>query len=95
MQGYVIAMIDVTDMDVYRDYMKLSPAAIEKYGGKFLTRGGRTTLLEGEKMASRMVLFVFPTYELALEFYHSPEYTAARNVREGAAIATFVALEGV
>lgn len=95
MSGYIIAMIDVTDMAVYLEYIKLSPIAVEKYGGKFLTRGGQTTLLEGERMASRMVLIEFPSHDRAVEFYNSPEYTAARNVREGAAITTFVAMEGV
>lgn len=95
MSGYIVAMIDVKDMEQYKNYMALTPAIIEKYGGKFLTRGGQTQLLEGKQPGGRMVLLEFPTYQAALDFYNSPEYQAAIKVREGAAEATFMALEGL
>lgn len=96
MSGYMIAMVNVHNMDQYREYIKHSSAAVAAYGGEFLTRGGATTLLEGETMPGpRMVLIKFPSYEKVLEWYDSPEYQIARDVREGAATATFVALEGV
>ncbi len=94
MSGYIFAMIDVNDMTQYQEYMKLTPAIVEAFGGRFLTRGGQVSVLEGEKPASRMVLIEFPSYEAAVAMYNSAEYTAARQVREGAAVATFLALEG-
>lgn len=95
MSGYMLAMIDVSDMDQYREYIKHSSAAVAKHGGIFLTRGGETKLLEGSAMpASRMVLLKFPSYAETVAFYDSPEYVIARGVRDGAATATFVALEG-
>ena len=36
----------------------------------------------------------FPSYQAALECYHSPEYQAARNFRAEAGIATLVMIEG-
>lgn len=95
MSGYLIAMVDVNDMEQYKQYMKLTPAIIEAHGGRFLTRGGNTMALEGEMPAPRMVLIEFPTYDDAVAFYNSPDYQAAVKVREGAAVGTFVALEGV
>ena len=95
MAGYMIAMVDVTDMEQYREYMKLTPALVEKVGGKFLTRGGAVTTLEGELPAPRMVLLEFPSHDVAVEFYNSAEYQAAKAVRSGAATGTFIALEGL
>ncbi len=94
MSGYMIAMVDVSDMEQYKKYMQLTPAIVEKFGGRFLTRGGQVTALEGEMPSNRMVLIEFPTYEAAVAMYNSAEYTAARQLREGAAIGTFLALEG-
>ncbi len=41
MSAYVIAKVNVTNMEQYQEYMKVSPAVIEKFGGKFIVRGGR------------------------------------------------------
>ncbi len=51
--------------------------------------------LEGPEVTERMVVVEFPSLEKAKEFYHSQEYTDARKLREGAAIGSFVALEGI
>ena len=95
MTAYLIAKVDVTDMEQYREYMKVTPWIIEKFGGKFVVRGGERVTLEGPEIKERMVLVEFPSLEKAQEFYHSPEYGAAKKLREGAATASFIALEGV
>ena len=40
MPAYVIADITVTKLDRYKDYVKKTPATVEKFGGKFIVRGG-------------------------------------------------------
>ena len=91
----MIARVSVTDWDKYKQYMKLSPGIIEKFGGKFIVRGGQTVTLEGPTEKWRVVVVEFPDLEKAKEFYYSQDYTAARKIREGAALAQFVAVEGV
>jgi uncharacterized protein (DUF1330 family) len=95
MPAYMIARVSVTDWDKYKQYMKLSPGIIEKFGGKFIVRGGQTVTLEGPTEKWRIVVVEFPDLEKAKEFYYSQDYTAARKIREGAALAQFVAVEGV
>ena len=95
MSAYVIAKVKVTDWDRYKDYMKLTPATIEKFGGKFIVRGGRLTTLEGAETTERIVLIEFASLEKAEEWYHSREYTEAKKKREGAATASFIAVDGV
>jgi uncharacterized protein (DUF1330 family) len=73
----------------------LSPGIIEKFGGHFVARGGRSMTLEGTPAPSRVVIVEFPSYERAQEFYNSAEYQAARKVRAGAATAQFVLVEGM
>ncbi len=95
MPAYLVARIRVTNPEKYRGYMALSPAAIEKHGGRFLARGGETVTLEGEPEERRVVIVEFPSLEAARTFYDSPEYREARAAREGAAEAQFFVVEGI
>ena len=47
MPAYLIAQVDVKDADRYARYRELVPATIEKFGGRYLARGGRVDALEG------------------------------------------------
>src|SRR5512140_211859 len=94
MPAYLIARVQVTDWDRYREYTQATPAAIERYGGKFIVRGGETPTLEGPPENGRVVVIEFPTLGQAKAFYASEEYTRARKLRAGAAHGQFIAVEG-
>lgn len=94
-KAYLLVQSDVTNPDQYARYAKLTPAIIEQYDGKFLTRGGRSLTLEGHKAPARVVVIEFPSYDAAQAFYNGPEYTAARKVRAGAAAMQIVVVEGL
>jgi uncharacterized protein (DUF1330 family) len=94
MPAYIIARVEVTDLDQYREYTKATPAAIAQYGGKFIVRGGAIVTLEGEPENRRLVVIEFPTLERAKEFFHSPEYTQVKALRAGAAVGQFLAIDG-
>ncbi len=93
--AYMIVTVDVTDPEQYRQYTDRSPAALAKFGGRFLARGGRTVTLEGDPETRRVVVVEFPSLEQAEACYASPEYQEAKSHREGAATAQFVVVEGV
>ncbi len=95
MPAYLIARVNVTNMDQYKEYMKLTPAAIEKYGGKFRVRGGEKVTLEGPEEKNRVVMLEFADMDTAKAFYDSPEYQEAKAKREGAAEGSFILLEGL
>jgi uncharacterized protein (DUF1330 family) len=94
MPAYLIARVQVTDWERYREYMKATPAAIEKYGGKFVVRDGEMITLEGPPETGRVVIIEFPSLDQAKTFYHSEEYSRAKKLREGAATGHFLAIEG-
>jgi uncharacterized protein (DUF1330 family) len=50
-------------------------------------------MVEG-KLRSRVVVLEFPSFEAALACYRSPEYAAAKKLREGASVADIAVLEG-
>ena len=68
-------------------------AAVEKYKGKFLIRGGRSTPNEGEE-SPRTVVIEFPSYNEANNFYQSKEYQKAHDILEGYAERQHQTIEG-
>jgi len=94
-RGYLIARIEVKDWERYRKYTQTTPEVIARFGGKFIVRGGDVVTLEGEPETRRLVLIEFPSVEKAQEFYHSPEYQRIKELRNGAAIGQFLAVDGV
>ena len=95
MKAYWIAHVDVTDPHQYTEYTQRGPAAVAKYGGKFLARGGRSEALEGRTTPQRTVVIEFESYEQAVACYNSVEYQEAMSYRQGAAQAEIVIVEGV
>jgi uncharacterized protein (DUF1330 family) len=93
-KAYIIAQIDVTNPQQYGEYAKRSPDIIAKYGGRFIARAGRTVTLEGPAARSRVVIVEYPTFERAQAFFNSPEYQQIKKLREGAANAQFIVVEG-
>ena len=75
--------------------MALTPAALAKYQGRFIARGGESVTLEGPEEIRRLSVVEFPNLELAKTFYASPEYQAAKALRDGACEAEFIALDGL
>lgn len=94
-KAYLVVQVEVTNPTRYQEYAKLSPAIVAQFGGRFLARAGRSQTFEGPPAPSRVVVIEFPSFERAQAFYHSPEYVAARRVREGAGNAQFVVVEGL
>jgi uncharacterized protein (DUF1330 family) len=94
MKGYVIAEIEVTDQPAYDDYRKQVLATIEKYGGRFLVRGGKTETLEGGWSPKRLIMLEFPSMEQAMKWYRSPEYAPLIKLRQRGSRGKLVAVEG-
>ncbi len=94
MSAYVIVAVTVTNPEQYDKYKPLASAAVAKYGGRYLARGGQFKVLEGAWPAQRNVVIEFESVEAARRWYNSPEYQEARRVRAGAAEGAFIVVEG-
>jgi uncharacterized protein (DUF1330 family) len=92
-KGYWIARVDVHDPEAYKGYVAANAEAFAKYGAKFLVRGGRSEAPEGTPR-SRNVVLEFRDYDTAVACYHSAEYAAAKALREPAAVADLLIIEG-
>jgi uncharacterized protein (DUF1330 family) len=71
------------------------PAVVEKYGGRYLVRGGTMEHIEGRWDVSRLVVLEFPSMEQLKRFYHSAEYAPLIALRQKSARTIFTAVDGV
>ena len=94
MSAYVIGEIEVTDAAVYEDYRKQVAATVQKYGGRFVVRGGWIEALEGGWSPRRLVVLEFPSMEQAQKWYRSSEYAPLIALRQSASRGKLVLVEG-
>ena len=93
-KGYWIAHVDVRDADGYPAYVETAKPAFERYGAKFLARGGETHPLEGQTR-KRNVIIEFASVQDALDCYNSAEYQKAVGIRQAVADGDLMIVEGV
>jgi uncharacterized protein (DUF1330 family) len=95
MSAYIIVEVEVKDPVKYEGYKKLTPATLEVYGGKFIVRGGKAELLEGDKRPERIVILEFESLEKAKAWWSSPEYCEVKKLRHAAANTRMIVVEGI
>ncbi|MGE0283027.1 MAG: DUF1330 domain-containing protein [Rhizobiaceae bacterium] len=93
-KGYWIARVDVRDTEAYKDYVAAAKPAFERFGAKFLARGGTTDAVEGPGRA-RNVIIEFASLKQAQDCFNSPEYQHAKSIRNKVADGEVVLVEGV
>jgi uncharacterized protein (DUF1330 family) len=92
-KGYWIANVDIHDLEGYKAYVAANAEPLRKYGGRFLVRSGRSNCAEGQ-FRSRLVIIEFKDYATAQACYDSPEYAAAKRLRDGVSAADIMIIEG-
>jgi uncharacterized protein (DUF1330 family) len=95
MAAYVIAQIDITDPETFKDYQALVPATIAAHGGEYLVRGGAQIALEGDAPSSRTVVLRFPDMASAQAWHASPDYEKPLAIRQASATGTLLLVDGV
>jgi uncharacterized protein (DUF1330 family) len=95
MPGYVIAEVEVTDPAGFEEYRKQVSATIQKYGGRYVVRGGACQRLEGDREPGRLVVIEFSTVEQARRWYDSEEYRDPKALRFKTARSRLLLVEGV
>ena len=74
MSVYMIIDVEVTDSDTYAEYVERVHSVVEKFGGRYLVRGGDVRVLAGDWHPERVVLLEFPSAEHLQRWLTSPEY---------------------
>jgi uncharacterized protein (DUF1330 family) len=91
--GYWIVRVSVRNAARYPEYLAAARSAFDKYGARFLVRGGRFDAMEGSSR-ERNVVVEFRDYATAVACYRSPEYQSAKAIRNANADADLIIVEG-
>ena len=95
MKGYVVCVYkSISNEEKLKEYAIKARASVEKYKGKFLIRGGRSTSNEGDK-SPRTVVIEFPSYDEANNFYNSKEYQDGWSLAKDTTERNLQIVEGV
>ena len=95
MSAYVVVDLEIVDKEEFEHYKQLVPATIEKYGGRYLARGGKVETLDGDWSPQRFVLLQFCSVDQAKAWFHSTEYSKPKALRERSARSRIIVVEGV
>ena len=94
-KGIWIAVYEkIENMEILKKYAIKATAAINKYSGKFLVRGGKNITLEGNQ-SPRTVIVEFPSFQDAEKCYNSSEYKEALSILKGSIKRNLQIIEGI
>lgn len=95
MAAYVIyQQTEITDPDLYREYIGIAGKTVTKYGGRRLA-GAEVEILEGEWAGSRVIIHEFPDMEALKRWHGSEEFRPLIVMRQRAAKGNLIAVEGL
>jgi uncharacterized protein (DUF1330 family) len=81
---------------IQEEYGRLARDILPKYGGRYLARSQRNTLLEGDGAAPCCIAILqFPSVDAARRWYDSEENQTAAKVRQSGARFRLIAIEGL
>ena len=95
MSAYIIVEIEVQDPAGYEEYKKLAGATVEAKGGKYIVRGGKSEVLEGDWQPKRIVVLEFPSMAQAREWLNCEEYREPRKMRHRTARTNMILVDGM
>lgn len=89
MAAYILGKLKVSNWNWYREYRDTTEPLVEKYGGKYLIKGGASEKLEGGvPVPSAFVLIEFPDQKSAQDWYQCDEYAEMIKLRATSGVET-------
>lgn len=93
-KGYIVCVYEsINDDNTLKNYANKAREAVKKYEGKFLVRGGQNIVTEGKKFV-RTVVIEFSSFEIAKDFFYSPDYQAAHELLKDSVVRNHQIIEG-
>jgi len=92
-KGYWIVRVDIADPQAYQKYIAANAEPLRAFGARFLVRAGRYENPEGTAR-TRNAVIEFPSYQAAVDCWHSPQYQEAMKLRTSVSTADLIIIEG-
>ena len=95
MTAYILADNKIVNAEAYASYITSITASVEKFGGRYLVRGGKPVRRSGNRQWNRVVLIEFPSMEAAEAWLDDPNLASLHAMRETNAETQLVLLPGL
>ena len=95
MACYLVADMRISDAELFREFVEAVPATVEKYGGRYLIRGGKFEVAQGDWTPDRVVVIEFGSMDQAKAWYDSPEFEGPKQTLARSSNSNFIFVEGV
>ena len=95
MACYVIADMNITNPEQFAEFIEVTPATVQQYGGKYLIRGGSFAVAQGDWTPGRLVVIEFAGMDQARAWFDSPEFERPKEIQARSSNSNFVFVEGV
>ena len=90
MSVFLIADIKVTNEGWIPDYAANVHKLVEKHGGKYLSRSGNISTVEGDESDTTLIAILeFPSREALDNFASDPEYAPYGKARQAGSVSNF------
>ena len=93
--AYLIAEVQVTDPDTWKQYVAALPGTLAPYKTRTLTRANPVALDNSVPPAGSLVIIAFNNMDDVKAFWNSPAYQAIIPLREKSAKTRIYAVEGM
>jgi len=94
MSNFLVAQVKVNDDSWIPDYAAKVHDIVHRHGGKYLTRSGNITTLEGDESTANLVAIIeFPTADALNAFVADPEYAPFAKARQDGTDSHFIAID--
>lgn len=95
MAAYVITDVEITDAELYGQFMKQVTETVESHGGKFVARGGKLEVILGNWSPNRIAILQFDNLDQVHGWLSSPEYIALDDMRSRSSNINMVVVDGL
>lgn len=94
MAVYVIAEVKVTDGGWIPEYAAKVHEIVHKHGGKYLSRSGHVTTVEGEGLDTTFIALIqFPSMEAVQAFAQDPAYAPYAQARQHGSVSRLYVID--
>jgi uncharacterized protein (DUF1330 family) len=94
MRAYLVLDLTITDFRNFAPYIAAIPAFIQKHGGRYIVRGAKPTVMEGDWAPERVVILEFPARENAEAFLADPEAQPLFARRHKSTLSRLILVDG-
>lgn len=95
MVAYAIVDVEVYDIEKFLLYQKAVAPLLRAAGAKYLARGGRFRVYEGDYTPDSLIVLQFPSLEIMDSFYESDAYQSLAGQRQACSSCRVIAVEGL